>query len=91
MKWVEIKQLRIVGKRSLEFFKDLLSQVVQNDQRTRAPRINIYRHQSIESDLLVVLKCESDNTLNTPCDLGLHLAAELREFGRVDHAVWLEM
>ena len=91
MNWVEIIHLRLIGTRSPELIKDLLSQVLDLDQQEHSQKVKVYRHQNIEGDLSVVLECKSDGAVKAPSDLGLHLTSALREYGRVDFSAWIEM
>jgi hypothetical protein len=52
--------------------------------------INIYRHAALESDLSVLLHWESVRPEQNGSSLGLRLAQALKEFGLIDHSIWIE-
>ncbi len=91
MHYVEIIHLRMNGVHSCEPAKDLLTQALKIDQNEISQKMKIYRHQSIEGDLCVILDWKSTDTVRHHSDLGLYLTSSLKEFGRVDHTIWIEM
>ncbi len=91
MHWVEIIHLRMNGIRSCEAAKDQLAQALKIDQNKTSQSVKIYRHQTIEGDLCVILNWKSSDMVRSYSDLGLQLTSSLKEFGRVDHTIWVEM
>jgi hypothetical protein len=49
-----------------------------------------YRHAALETDLSVHLHWKSERPEENGSALGLRLAQALKEFGLVDHSVWME-
>ncbi len=91
MTWIELIHLRSIGDQNHEFINDLFNQTLKVVQKRDSQILSIYRHQHIESDLCIVLQCKSNISVKPPSDLGIHLTSSLKEFGRVDHSVWIEM
>ncbi len=91
MKWLEILHLRSNADQSLESISELVKQALVNDQISNSQNRSIYRRQMVEGDLSVILEFKFGGEVKPPSDLGLRLSSSLREFGRVDHSVWLEM
>lgn len=87
---IEIIHLRVNGVRSVAVAKDLLKRALNADLKEIAQSVKVYHHQRIEGDLCVVLDWQTAELAKCWRDLGLHLTSALKEFGRVDHSVWVE-
>ncbi len=88
MKWIEIVKLRSAGieEGSLE---ELLRSL--KSDRSREPvEIETYRNAVLENDLSVHLRWESERPVQNGSALGLRLAQGFKEFGLVDHSIWVE-
>jgi hypothetical protein len=88
MFWLEIIKLRLAWKGSapLDELLDSISKVGQSglvDMKT-------YRHAALETDLSVHLHWDSEPPEPNGSALGLRLAQALKEFGLIDHSVWVE-
>lgn len=90
MSRIEIIHLRVNGVRSVAAVMNLLKQALKTDLNELAKSVNVYHHQSIEEDLCVILNWKTAEMAKSWSDLGLHLTSALKEFGRVDHSVWVE-
>jgi hypothetical protein len=88
MKWLEVIKLRSAGKDS-ELLKEFLLSIDKFSQRGLV-EIEIYHHATLETDLSVHLHWESERPERNGSDLGLRLAQALKEFGLVDHSIWVE-
>jgi len=88
MRWLEVIKLRSVGKDS-EFLKELLLSI-DNSNQSGLVEMKTYRHPALETDLSVHLHWESDRPDQNGSLLGLHLVQALKEFGLIDHSVWIE-
>ena len=53
--------------------------------------LTLYRRQSLETDLAVHVCRHGTAGGETPSDLALRLASELRAYGLVEHTVWEEL
>ena len=90
MHWIEIVGLRTVGRDKEGAIKRLKQQIRQADRNERQVKIRIYHHATLETDLSIHLIWDSDKTSQSGSKLGLMLAEVFKEFGMVDHAVWIE-
>jgi len=88
MRWLEVIKLRSVGKDS-ELLKELLLSI-DNSNQSGLVEMKTYRHAALETDLSVHLHWESDRPDQNGSLLGLHLVQALKEFGLIDHSVWIE-
>ena len=80
MKKLEIIHLRLAG--------DCRSKLVEEiRQSLGVARARIFRHATIDGDLSIHLLGEGDAHHS---ELGVRLSAALRDYGLVDHAIWLE-
>ena len=91
MHWIEMIHLRMNSMSSLESLKHQFKEITEA-VRTEIPgTVKIYRRPAIEGDLCIILCPDSGDTACPSRDLGVRLTAALKEFGRVDHAVWVEI
>jgi hypothetical protein len=88
MKWLEVIKLRSAGKDS-RLLKELLMSIEKISQ-SGLIEIKIYRHATLESDLSVLLHWESEGPELNGSGLGLRLAQALKDFGLIDHSIWIE-
>ena len=88
MKWLEVIKLRSAGG-SLGLLEELLLPISGSNQRGLV-EMKTYRHAALETDLSVHLHWNSEMPEPTGSALGLRLAQALKEFGLVDHSVWVE-
>lgn len=91
MKWLEIIELRTAdsNRELLESrLRELLNEV---DMETKQQTIKAYSHTLICTDFSIHLFHESKTVEHFGSGLGLRLASALREFGLVNHSIWLEM
>jgi hypothetical protein len=88
MKWLEIIKLRSAGKDS-ELLKEFLLSIDRSSQNGLV-ETKTYHHATLETDLSVHLHWQSRRPEVNGSGLGLRLAQALREFGLIDHSVWVE-
>jgi hypothetical protein len=88
MKWIEIIKLRSVGK-APEPLEAFLSAVSRNAQ-SGLTEMSLYRHAVWETDWALHLHWESEKPLKDGSPLGIRLSQALKEFGPIDHSVWIE-
>ncbi|MFO7461739.1 MAG: hypothetical protein R6X07_14060 [Desulfatiglandales bacterium] len=88
MKWIEIIRLRSSGKvpEPLEGFLWGL----KKEASPGLTRARIYRHANWQTDWALHLHCDSEEPEKNGSALGLHVAQALKEFGLVDHSIWIE-
>jgi len=91
MKWLEIIELR-----SVDSNRELLESQLQNlinevDKETKKQAIKSYSRVMIDTDFSIHLFHDSKKVENSGSPLGLRLASALKEFGLVNHSIWIEM
>jgi len=91
MKWLEIIQLRTVDsdRELLEFQLEALINEVEEETKKQA--IKVYSHIAIHTDFSIHLFHDSKKAKDKGSQLGLRLASALKEFGLVNHSIWIEM
>ena len=89
MHWLEIIGFRTVGGEKDGAIKRLKQQIKKADRNERQVKIRIYHHATLETDWSIHLFWDSDKTSRGGSKLSLMLAEGLKEFGMVDHAVWI--
>lgn len=89
MKWLEIIELRSRSSNS-KFIEDNLPSLIKelNKNSTRQS-IKIYYNANIDFDLSIHLLHDSHNA-NNKSHLGLQLVSALKEYGLINHSVWVE-
>lgn len=88
MKWLEIIKLRSAGKDS-GLLEELLLSIDKLGQ-SGLVEVKTYHHAALETDLSVHLHRESGRPEKNGSALGLRLAQGLKEFGLIDHSIWIE-
>jgi len=88
MKWLEVLNLRSAGGSS-GLLEELLLSISKSNQSGRV-ELKTYRHAALENDLSVHIHWESERPEQNGSALGLRLAQALKEFGLIDHSVWVE-
>ncbi|MGD0918389.1 MAG: hypothetical protein ABSB22_18215 [Thermodesulfobacteriota bacterium] len=88
MKWLEVIKLRSAGKGSGLLEEFLLS--INKLSQSGLVEMKTYHHAALETDLSVHLLWESEQPEQNGSSLGLRLAQALKEFGLVDHSIWVE-
>jgi len=88
MRRLEIIHLRSSG-RPLESLAERVRESVHSGGSHEAV-VTLYRCQGLETDLAVHLRYDGE-PLTGPSDLGLKLAAALRDYGLVEHKLWEEL
>lgn len=87
MKTLEIIHLRLAGD-STQTLVDAIRKSVGSEPDPM--EVRIYRHGKLETDLAVHLHRDVAMRNDRASDVGIHLASLLREYGMVEHSVWVE-
>ena len=91
MKWVEIIELRAV-ENNQELLESQLQQLIhQVDKEANTPAIKTYHRVMLDTDVSIHLVHDSTTVERNGSPLGLRLASSLKEFGLVNHSLWVEM
>ena len=88
MKWLEVIKLRSAGGSS-GLLDELLLPIPGSNQ-SGLVEMKTYRHAVLETDVSVHLYWNSEMPETNGSGLGLRLAQALKEFGLIDHSVWVE-
>lgn len=91
MRWIEIIHLRMKSNSDSESKKNQQRLIQKSIQSETSQTVRIYHRPEIEGDLCILLEWKSENAAGLKSVLGMHLTASLKEFGRVDHAVWAQI
>lgn len=89
MRWLELIKLRGVGIGE-GLLEELFREMNDAGQSRGLVEIKTYRHAGLETDLSLHLNWESDHANENGSALGLRLAQALKEFGLIDHSIWVE-
>jgi hypothetical protein len=86
---LEIIEIRSVRENIFE--KINLADLIQSAKTDIKPgEIKLYRHKHIDSDFSLHLFYESDPDMSKLNTFGLHLSSLLKEWGLINHSVWIE-
>lgn len=88
MKWLEIIKLRSAGTDPCLLEELLL--LIDKFNQSGLVEMKTFRHAFLESDWTIHLHWESERPEENGSSLGLRLAQAFKEFGLVDHSVWIE-
>jgi hypothetical protein len=86
MNRLEIIHLRLAGAAPRGLAEDIRRAIAADGKGSTA---RLYRHATLDGDLSIHLHFGSDEG-SRHSDLVTHLARALREYGMVEHTVWLE-
>ncbi|BBM87157.1 hypothetical protein [Candidatus Uabimicrobium amorphum] len=89
MKWLENIELR-TGENNREsivqYLKKLLEEIKDKEKKQS---IKVYSHAMIDTDFSVSIFHDSQKIENSGSSLGLYLTSILKEYGLVNHSVWI--
>ena len=91
MKWLEIIELRAVGRNQDSLESQLQELIDEVNLKTTREAVKAYCHARIDNDFSVHIFHETEIVEEGGSQLGLHLTSALREFGLVNHSIWIEM
>lgn len=91
MKWVEIIELRTVDS-NRELLKAQMQELInESDKEIEKMKIRVYCRAMLDTDFSIHLLHNSKEVENSGSQLGLRLSSALKEFGLVNHCIWVEM
>jgi len=91
MNWLEIIELRSTGGNKKMLESELKKLVIELNKETKMQAIKIYGREMIDTDFSIHLIHDSINTEHSGSPIGLRVSSALKEFGLVNHSVWIEM
>ena len=90
MKWLEIIELRSIDT-NRDYLQAQLEKLIDDvEMEARKQVIKAYNRVMIDADFSIHLLHDSANVENEGRSLGLHLVSALKEFGLINHTVWIE-
>jgi len=91
MKWLEIIELRVTSDRWKMMESEIQHMIHDMEHSFEKHKIVSYSSAAIESDFSIHLTHESGSVEINGSALGWHLVSLLKEFGMVNHSVWVEL
>ena len=89
MKWLEIIEIRITNSdhELIEFYlQQLFDQIKETKQEVR-----ILNKLNLDTDFSIHLMFDSIDTDSNGSPLGQNIVSALKEFGLVNHSIWIQM
>jgi len=91
MKRLEIIELRTSG-RDPELLKSHIKKIIEQvEVELKEPAAKAYTRVMLDTDFSIHLFHDSENYESNGSALGLRIADSLKEFGLVNHSIWIEM
>ena len=91
MKWLEIIDLRSVDSHRQLLGTQLQEFINEANEKTKKPGVKVYNCEMIDTNFSIHLFHDSKKVENRGSPLGLRIASALKEFGLVNHIIWIEM
>ena len=91
MKWLEIIELRSAGVDREELNEKLVDLITEVEEHNREQDVRTFSKAVLNTDFSIHLYHESEALPGNGSTLGLNLAAACREFGLVNHSIWMEL
>jgi hypothetical protein len=91
MKWLEIIELRSAGGNSKLLESQMQKLVNDVNERIENYAVRAFCRLMIDTDFSIHLFHDSKKVEKSGSPLGLRLASALKEFGLVNHSIWIEM
>lgn len=87
MSQLEIVHLRLTGPCPGDLVKDICESI---GGRRALGKVCVYKRKTIDTELAIHLRVDTDQNDSRSSELGIRLASALKEFGMVKHSVWRE-
>ena len=87
IKLLEVIRIRSTSLNNDSAIKELIDGI---DKQAGLIDIKLYIHTSTPGDFSINLNWQTDNHRIEKSELGINLSSRLKEFGMIDHAVWIE-
>ncbi len=89
MNWIEIIELRSLSLKP-EKLKEFKQTVTEKEQKGGIKGLEIYHSVSVATDTSIHIHWITRDDLIGKSTLGLRLASEMKQFGRVNHTIWIK-
>ena len=91
MKWVEIINIQSAGTNAT-VSREAFQHLIKNAQsKWQGVPVTLFQHSRLSSDFSIFVNHPSTEPADRGSEIGTYLAWLLKEFGFVNHAVWLEV
>lgn len=91
MAWLETIEIRAVGSNRNLLESQLRDLVNEVNQDANLQAIKVYRHEMLETDFSIHLFHDSQKADTRCSTICTRLIPSLKDFGLVNHTVWIEM
>ncbi len=91
MKWLEIIELRSVNSNRELLESTMQKLIVEVEKEAKRQELRAYSRVMMNTDFSIHLYHDSKKEEINGSQLGLCLASSLKEFGLINHSVWVEM
>jgi hypothetical protein len=89
MNWIEIIELRSYRFKP-DTLRELKQAIVENEQDEGLRAFEIYHNVSVETDTAIHIHWMTKEGRIKKTSLGLRMASALKDFGPVNHTIWIE-
>ena len=90
MKWLEVIELRTVTINREFVESKLLTLTNELEKAAKLHTIKSYRRVMVNTDFGIHLFHETAKVKDWGSELGQHIASALKEYGLVNHQIWIE-
>lgn len=90
MKWIEVIQLRSVVSNRKRLESKLQKLINEVNRKPKKHSIKIYNREMLDTDICIVLFHDREKVEIGGSRLSLCLVAALKEFGLINHSIWIE-
>ena len=91
LKILERIDLRSYSENRALLLKELDELVIKTAEKNESGEIKIFMHHNIGSDFSIHLHREIPDNEKFESELGIRLVASLKDFGFVNHSIWIEI
>ena len=90
MRWIDIITLRSSATSLESLSNEVILSIINNLRKRSLKGSKIYRRYAMDSDLSIHLFWDSANVEQKGNPLSQHLILFLKQYGLVNHAIWVE-
>ena len=90
MKWVEVIEFRAFNPEQTLLDLDVWDCLSDTNKETDIVKSEVYTHSTLPTDISIHVHYNSAQVQSQGSPFGLQLVSELKAFGVVNHAVWVE-
>jgi DNA-binding FadR family transcriptional regulator len=87
LKRLEVIHLRLAGQDPEALIQEIRDCVIRRDPKMI---IRTYQHAAVETDIAIHIQMAEPSANPVDAELGVRLSTALREYGMVEHTLWME-